>query len=147
MRARHAAATEAAPKLMALRLPESIDIDGRTLAERLDEHAAWLDSRHVSGEAANLAGRDLHEVDLHGRDLRLCNLAGTNLRGCDLSGARLSGADLSNANLRDSILAGADFADQAASSQVPTQLTGAEFRGIALEKVLKLGIGQVEGTP
>ena len=107
---------------MALRSPQSIEINGGSVESLLAEHADWLSA---NGRAAasispvSLARADLRDADLRGRDLRRCDLAGADLRGADLSGS----------DFRDAIVTGANFQKSEASA---TNLAGARFGGADL---------------
>jgi hypothetical protein len=69
-----------------MREPKDIIINGRTLAEILDDHKLWMKEP---------AGEETHQF----ADLRNANLIGADLRGADLIGADLRGADLIGANI------------------------------------------------
>ena len=126
---------------MTLRSPETIEINGRTLAEILDLHRAWLESGFRDGRRASLAGARLRAVNLAGCDLRQADLTGTDLTGADLARAKLNGAKLRGTNLRNAVLNGAaltDDADPASTADspllgpTPIDMEGAEIGGADL---------------
>ena len=69
------------------------------LAQVLEEHKRWVDSRGQEGSRADLSGVDLSGADLSSVDLSRANLSRANLSGANLSRANLFRAILSGANL------------------------------------------------
>ena len=91
-------------------------VNGRTLRQILDAHAAWLEQR-PDGRRADLSGATLAGLDLKGVNLRQANLRAAVLATADLSGADLSGAMLEDADLRGANLdAGGSFGSRAGRS-------------------------------
>ena len=84
-----------------MRKPEEIIINGRTLADILENHLHWLreDCEDWTSKRADLRSADLSGADLSGAYLSGADLRSADLRSADLSGAYLSGAYLSGAYL------------------------------------------------
>ena len=74
-----------------MRKPSEVIINGKTLAEILENHNHYL-------------RRDVKDLDSMRANLRYANLSDANLRYANLRGANLDGADLSRANLSDANL-------------------------------------------
>lgn len=96
-------------------------------------HSQWLN--RTGGRKADLAFRDLSDMEfrsirLSGAKLVGANLARTKLIGCDLSGAELFGTDLEGADLTGSNLTGADLRGANLNRAILTDcvLRGADFR-------------------
>ena len=126
---------------MTLRSPQTVEINGRNLADILDDHQAWLGSGFRDGERAVLAGADLRAVNLAGCDLRQADLTGAGLTGADLARAKLNGARLRGTNLRNAVLNGAALTDDADPASIadsplfgptPTDMRGADVGGADL---------------
>jgi hypothetical protein len=94
--------------------------DRRDLEALLDAHATWIGSGTRAGRRADLAGRELVDVDLAEKDLRWALLSGSRWTRAGLRGARLAGADL-----QGSVLRGADLRD---ADLVRADLRGADLR-------------------
>lgn len=100
-----------------MRKSSEIIINGKTLAEILENHLHWL-KRDVDGwkeMRANLDGADISNTDLHGVNLQYAHLAGvsfykSDLREADFRGASLWNANFSYVNLHEAKLDGADIA-------------------------------------
>lgn len=100
-------------------------------ADRLAEHARWLDSAGAAGARLALAQGDLSGADLNGvrlakADLTAVNLSRARLEYADLAGADLTGADLSNAVLTE-------------TSLIEAVLVGATLRGADLYRAVFVG--------
>lgn len=103
------------------------------LAEILDQHRLWAESRGESGRKADLCGVNLARADL----------TGVNLQGAFLHKANLSRADLSMANLQDACLVQADLRD---TNLLGTELRGANLMGAKLYGAEGLWVGRLGGT-
>ena len=94
-----------------MREPKDIVINGKTLAEIIENHKHWLDKDCEGWQdmkadlccanlrGADLVGANLRDAYLVGADLGDAYLVGADLRGADLGGADLGGADLGGADL------------------------------------------------
>ena len=127
-----------APELDELKVsPPSEAEDGQLplleLAETLDQHRLWVESRGESGRKADLCGVNLARADL----------TGVNLQGAFLHKANLSRADLSMANLQDACLVQADLRD---TNLLGTELRGANLMGAKLYGAEGLWVGRLGGT-
>jgi len=85
------------------------EVSGSELAEILEAHRRWIETKHRDGERANLQNAILVKANLSGARLSGANLSGAYLSGADLSGARLSGANLSGAYLSGADLSRANL--------------------------------------
>lgn len=133
-------------------------MDPTKLAQQIDAHQVWVESRRVEGAQAVFQGIDLRFVSLAGRrlnesvfaesnleradlrgvmfagaDLRKVNMAyadlsGADLSGANLSGARLEGAMINNANLREALMEGAIFDSASLKSANFTGARGSRAR-------------------
>lgn len=124
-----------------MRKPSEIIINGKTLAEILENHKHWL-MKDVDGwedMRANLDGADISDTDLHGVNLQYAHLddvdfCQSNLRGADLRRASLHHAYFGYANLCEANLNGADivngnfyYADFSDASLTNTYLVGSHL--------------------
>ena len=106
--------------------------------------------QYCDSAGANLAGKDLRNLNLQdctfaGANLRGADLSGANLRGADLSDADLSrarfpGADLSNANLSGATLVYADLSDDGESGVAAANLTGTDLSNANLNNAYLMGV-------
>lgn len=111
--------------------PETIPL--LELAEILDQHRLWAESRGESGRKADLCAANLAGADL----------TGVNLQGAFLHKANLRGADLSMANLQDAGLVQADLRD---ANLLGTELRGANLMGAKLYGAEGAWVGRLGGT-
>ena len=94
-----------------MRKPSEVIINGKTLAEILENHLHWL-KRDVDGwkeMRANLDGADISNTDLRGANLKYASLNDVNfyksdLRGVDLRKTSLQHTNLSYADFREATL-------------------------------------------
>ena len=93
------------------------------LAEILERHKEWLESKGETGEQADLCGAQMEDTDLTDAILRSANLNKAILKRADLLLVDLREASLLRANLENSTLLGAQFAE--------ANLQGAIFSGAA----------------
>ena len=119
-----------------MRAITNIVINGRNLADILEDHRLWW--QELTGaethSKANLRNADLRSTDLSCADLRSANLSGANLSGANLSGADLRSANLSGANLSGANLSGADLrsANLSGANLSGANLSGANLSGANL---------------
>jgi len=111
------------------------------LADRLRQHALWVESGGERGEQLDLDGADLGRKDMGGAVLqqarfRRCRLTGVDLTEADLELADLSWSDLSNAKLVRANLSGATLRS---CTLIDADLTGA--------RLLPVDIGSSDGKP
>lgn len=117
----------------------------RYVAQRLQAHAEWLDSRERKGRRLVADGADLRGYDLRGARLSRASLVGALLQRADLRKARLDGADLRKADLREAELDGASL--EGASLQ-GADLTRARLgRGAKAVQVPASGPARPKGGP
>lgn len=69
----------------------------------------WVSLRKIALTWPNLAGFDLHKVDLGGAVLLAANLTGVDLTGADLRGANLTQSNLTKAKLNKADMRNANF--------------------------------------
>ena len=103
------------------------------IAEALDQHRLWVESKGAEGVRGDFSGADLSGADLTAVNLQGAALQKTNLRGADLAMANLRGADLAEADLRETNLLGAEF-------------SGANLMGANLYGAQGLWAGRLGGT-
>lgn len=103
------------------------------VAEALDQHRLWVESRGKEGVRADLSGANLAEADL----------TGANLQGVLLQKANLVGADLSMANLRNANLVEADLRE---TNLLGTEFSGANLMGANLYGAQGLWVGRLGGA-
>ena len=87
------------------------EVSGSELAEILEAHRRWIETKHRDGERANLQNAILVKANLSGARLSGANLSGAYLSGADLSRANLTKASLFRANLTEADLANAELSD------------------------------------
>ena len=137
-----------------MRKPSEVIINGKTLAEILENHLHWL-KRDVDGwkeMRANLDGADISNTDLRFANLKYASLNNVNfyksdlreadLRRASLQHTNLSYADFREATLNDTNIANsnlihADFGDASliGTYLAHSNLTRADFRGANLSWV------------
>ncbi len=113
--------------------PAGVEITGERLANILEEHGKWVESRGETGERADLSRADLDGADLPGVNLQWAFLRKANLSGADLLLADLQGACLMQANLQGANLLG-------------TELREANLQGATLDGVTGLLTGRLAGA-
>ncbi len=95
------------------------------LAQKIEAHQLWLESRRLDGAQAVFKGQDLRFANLAGKRLNECVLTESNLERSDLRGIFLGGADLRKVNLAYANLSGADLSG--------ANLSGARLEGAILD--------------
>ncbi len=113
--------------------PADVEITGERLANILEEHGKWVESRGEAGERADLSRADLDGADLPGVNLQWAFLRKAKLSGADLLLADLQGACLMQANLQGANLLG-------------TELREANLQGAILDGATGLLTGRLAGA-
>jgi len=103
------------------------------LAEMLERHREWVESRGIFGKRLELARANFEGMDLTGANLQGAILNKANFQRAELLLADLRGASLVQADLRESNLLGADF-------------KGANLEGASIDGAAGLHTKQLAGA-
>lgn len=86
--------------------------------EMFEENREAFNKAVRAGQAPDLRGHNLSDLDLRGFDLKNQDLSNTYLRGANLSGLDLSGANLAGASIKNARISGCYFPLDLSSAEI-----------------------------